>query len=321
MSPKTLLEKNLNFAVLKTNFKNIGARTEDKIRDYYKVGDLIFSVYTDKLTVSDVVIGSVPFKGQCLKTIFVKHAQGLSHICPNNLVYDLDPNVIVTKNYKPIPIKVVVRRYLAGTGYRLYVENSGFIGGVRLPPGLSEFSRLSELSISPCLREVPRVDSTFPSVDYLVRSKVISQELWYELEKKAATLFQSSEQYFLEKNLILADTTYEFGFLRDEVVLLHDIHSFKSSRFWEKSTFESCLKKRISPVSFDKDRVRRWFSSRQIISESGLPPMMEEWKIAIGVHILDCTSKILGQNFVPFEDLNPHVRIERAIREYLNSST
>ena len=241
-----------------------------KVRDIYDAGDSLLLVATDRLSAFDVILPTViPEKGRLLTAIATYWFDMTSHICPNHLVTTdistldlsvdererLDGRTMVGKKARRIDIECVVRGYLAGSGYKEYKE-AGTLAGERLPSGLQLGDALPELRFTPAIKNDHGHDEN------VSRQQLASQlgpEVASKLEKISLDIFAFASRHAAKAGFILADTKFEFGWLNDEIILIDEILTPDSSRYWDASNVEPGME----PPSFDKQLIRDWLEFQQ----------------------------------------------------------
>jgi len=227
-----LLESALQINHVDKSFKG-------KVRDNYITNDGFFiSVVTDRISAFDHVFNfGIPGKGQILNQIanfFLTKAQG---ICANWFIYSPHPAVTIGLYCKPIPVEIVVRGYLAGHAWRLYKSGERQICGVPLSENLIENQKLSSPIITPAVKNSIGHDIDI-SKEELLKQDYLTQVQWDFIEKKALALFEFGQTYAESRNLLLVDTKYEFGFHNEDIILMDEIHTPDSSRYFVKDLYE-----------------------------------------------------------------------------------
>lgn len=245
-----------------TNFSNLGERKVGKVRDIYFQPDKLILVATDRHSSFDRIIAHIPNKGAVLNLSSAFWFRETADIVPNHVIAVPDPNVTVAKRVKPLPVEAVVRGYLTGTTstaiWTRYSAGDRQFGGLTLPTGLPKNARLPRPLFDPTTKEDAH-DRTLTQEE-LVAEGFISQKLLDQVRETALKLFTRGQNIAALHGLILVDTKYEFG-LDDngQLVLIDEIHTPDSSRYWKLGSYEDRLARGEEPEYFDKEFLRIWF--------------------------------------------------------------
>jgi len=255
-----------------------------KVRELYGLDDKILMVATDRISAFDYILPTaIPDKGKVLTQISAFWFDYTRDIIPNHLlsadVKDLPDSLasfreilrdrmMIVKKTKKIDIECVVRGYLAGSGWKEYQETNS-ICGVKLPAGLKESERLPSPIFTPATKEETGHDE---NIDQKELEKRIDKALAERLKKISLALYEKASAYALKKGIIIADTKFEFGFIDNQLILIDEILTPDSSRFWEKNKYRTG----ISPESLDKQFVRDYLIGIEWDKTSSPPPLPEE---------------------------------------------
>jgi phosphoribosylaminoimidazole-succinocarboxamide synthase len=255
-------------------------------------------VTTDRISAFDVVLGLIPFKGQVLNQLSAWWFEQTKDIVPNHLLAVPDENAVIAKEAKPLPIEVVVRGYLTGSTktslWTLYQQGTRDAYGIMLPNGLEKNDPLPKIIITPTTKAEQGGHDQQISRQEILESGLVSAKLWEEVEKVALALFARGQKLALERGLILVDTKYEFGTINDSLILIDEIHTPDSSRYWTQSSY---LADKSQPHSIDKEFLRLWFNQRNY-NGSGTPPVMPEDFIAeVAARYISAYEQITGLAF------------------------
>jgi phosphoribosylaminoimidazole-succinocarboxamide synthase len=295
-----------------TDFAWLGEPIRGKVRDSYVVGSKRILIATDRLSAFDRIVTSVPGKGQVLTQMARYWFEKTCEIVPNHMISMPDPNVIVGHEMNIIPIEVVVRGYLAGSGWRDYAKH-GTVSGVELPTGLLEFDKLPEPIITPSTKAL-QGDHDEPIAEaQIVRDGIVDTKVWRYIREKALELFEFGSRDVSSRGLVLVDTKYEFGLLDGKVVLADEIHTLDSSRFWVAGSLDERKREGLPPAMLDKEPVRRWLAERGFSGEGDIPEIGEDYCQWLMEHYRSCAEQIIGEE-VSFNLAEPVARIESALR-------
>ena len=248
-----------------------------KVRDNYAVGDdRILMVASDRLSAFDVIMGEpIPGKGELLTQMALFWFDKLGHICPNHLTGEAPESVVqpeevaqvrgrsmLVKRLQPIMIEAVVRGYLAGSGWQEY-QASQSVCGVPLPPGLSNAAKLPQPIYTPAAKA--QVGDHDENIPYERTVEMVGEPLAAQIRDAALRLYQEAAAIALEKGMIIADTKFEFGLTEDgQLVLMDEVLTPDSSRYWPVEGYADALAKGENPPSFDKQFVRDWLAQAQV---------------------------------------------------------
>jgi len=313
MISNDLIKTQIKHVLEKTEFSNIGERYQGKVRDTYRVGDKRILITTDRLSCFDVVVTTIPWKGAVLNALAVHWLNLTKNIIPNHLISSPHPNVMVSKNCKVIPIEVVVRAYLAGSGWRAYRDGQT-LSGIRLPAGYVEFSKLEHPMITPSTKAKIGDHDEPISEDEIIAQRIVSAEQWNAIRTAALNLFSFASQEVSKRGLILVDTKFEFGFVDNNIVLVDEIFTLDSSRYWVADSYEKNIAEGIAPQMLDKEPVRRWLLEQGYSGNGPIPQFSDEKRVEIAQHYISSFERITGKEFnAPVGD--ELQAIERAIAQ------
>ena len=225
-----------------------------KVRDSFRINDKQrMIVVTDRLSAFDNVLKTpIQFKGSVLNGISNFWFQKTSHIIPNHFIKQIDPNITLVKEVGPIKVEMVVRGYLTGSMWRYYQDGKREFSGVTVGDGLKKNQKFPEPILTPTTKE--DVDREI-SPDEIIKSGLCTKKVYKQITEAALALYAFGSEYLLKKGIILVDTKYEFGLLNDKVILMDEIHTPDSSRFWLKDDYD---KHPETAEQIDKEFVRQW---------------------------------------------------------------
>lgn len=300
--------------VARTELAGLGERYEGKVRDCYTKGDVRILVTTDRLSAFDRLLTTIPYKGQVLNSLAARWFSLCDDLVSHHLIDVPDPNVMVVRNCSMVPFEVVVRGYLAGSAWRSY-EKGGKVSGVALPPGLREFERLPEPVITPSTKaEVGGHDEPVSEAEILA-SGLVERKVWEQMRERSLALFERGSAFAAGRGLLLADTKYEFGLAGGKLLLVDEIHTLDSSRYWVAESYPEKIGRGEAPEMLDKEPVRRWLASQGFMGEGAVPEIPDEMRLGVSRHYVSSFERILGEPFVPVKgDAGP--RIERNLVGY-----
>ena len=318
---KERIKAEINNTLTSTNLST-GIKKTGKVRDQYNLGNQMALVTTDRQSAFDRVLASIPFKGQVLNLTSAWWFDQTKEIIPNHIINIPDPNVTLAKKCKVFPIEFVVRGYITGsTNTSLWtVYNKGdreYCGNV-LPEGLIKNQKLSTNMLTPTTKEEHHDRPITPAE--IVNENWMTKEDWEYCSNKALELFSFGQKKALEHGLILVDTKYEMG--RDKtgtIVLIDEIHTPDSSRYWIADTYEKQMDKNQEPENIDKEFLRLWFMDNcDPYNDRTLPPAPPELVTELSSRYIYLYETITGGLF-PFPDKNKSInkRIHDNLKELI----
>jgi phosphoribosylaminoimidazole-succinocarboxamide synthase len=266
----------------RTDFSHLGVRREGKVRDSYVDGGVRTIVTTDRLSAFDRILGTIPFKGQVLNEIANYWFDATSDIVPNHLLAVPDPNVVRVRECVPVPLEFVVRAYITGVTktslWFAYEAGARNIAGNLLPDGLRRNERLAAPVLTPTTKF--EVHDRNLGRDDAIAEGLVTAELFDRCADVCFRLFARGTQLAARRGLILVDTKYELGLLGDEVVLMDEVHTPDSSRYWYADTYDEHFQQGKDQRALDKEPLREWMAERGFRGDGDAPVMTDEVRIA-----------------------------------------
>jgi phosphoribosylaminoimidazole-succinocarboxamide synthase len=307
-------------ALKETNFSFEGQTGfyRGKVRDVYYFGDKLGVVATDRISAFDVVLSrAIPYKGQVLNQIAARSLKATADIVPNWVLAHPDPNVTIGLRCEPYKVEMVIRGYLAGHAWRQYQAGRREVCGVSLPDGLRENDRLPSPIITPTTKAAEGHDEDISREEIISRGLVPEME-YRLLEKYTRDLFSRGTELAKQRGLILVDTKYEFGKLRDTVYLIDEIHTPDSSRYFYAEGYEERQQKGQEQKQLSKEFVRQWLIQNGFQGKEGqrVPEMTDERVTQISERYIELYEQVTGEAFVPAENEKMVERIEETIRNF-----
>jgi phosphoribosylaminoimidazole-succinocarboxamide synthase len=291
-----------------------------KVRDVYTLSEnRLVMVASDRISAFDHILPKgIPFKGQVLNQVATYFLDATKDIVPNWLVATPDPCVAVGYACEPIRVEMVIRGYLAGHAAREYKAGKRILCGVVLPEGLIENDRLPSPIITPAVKAEEGHDEDISREDILLHGHV-SQEVYEKMELYTRELFQRGTEMAFKQGLILVDTKYEFGLLNGEVVLIDEIHTPDSSRYFYADGYEERQASGMEQKQLSKEFVRQWLIENgfQGLEGQEIPHMPDEFVQIISERYIELYEKITGNQFVKSDTTNSNERIFNNVQAYL----
>ena len=311
-------------AVVKTDLHLPGqiSKYVGKVRDVYTLeGGYLVMVATDRISAFDVVLPKgIPCKGQVLNQIASKFLDLTSGIVPNWKIAEIDPMVTVGRLCEPYKVEMVVRGYLAGHAWREYKAGKRTLCGVPLPEGLRENEKLPHPIITPTTKESEGHDRDI-SREEIIAEGIVQEEEYKQLEKYTLALFEEGTRIAAKRGLILVDTKYEFGRADGQIVLMDEIHTPDSSRYFYAEGYEERLAKGEHQKQLSKEFVREWLMANGFQGQEGqkVPEMTPEVVSGITDRYIELYENITGEAFKKVEGEDPEARIARNIDKFLKT--
>jgi len=286
-----------------TDFTTLGEKKVGKVRDIYIQPDRLILVTTDRHSSFDRIIAHIPWKGQVLNQVSAWWFDQTKDIIPNHVLAVPDPNVTVGKKMKMVPVEAVMRGYLTGVTdtsiWTRYQNGTRQFGDLTLTDGLKKNTKLPQPVFDPTTKEDTHDRAI--STEQMVEEGLITAELLAQVKATATKLFIRGQEVAAKRGLILVDTKYEFG--TDEkgnLVLIDEIHTPDSSRYWQMEGYEESIKNGTEPKSFDKEFLRLWFKEHcDPYKDATLPEAPTELVEELSRRYIQMYEQITAQKFVP----------------------
>ncbi len=283
-----------------------------KVRDVYKLpNNLLVMIASDRISAFDHILPEpIPFKGQVLNKTAIHFLEETQDICPNWFVNSPHPNVSIGYYAEPIKVEMVIRGYLAGHAWREYKAGKREICGVAMPEGMRENQKFPEPIITPATKADEGHDEDIAREEIL-KQGLVEPKIYEQLEKYTRALFQRGTEKAAEKGLILVDTKYEFGIRNGEVVLIDEIHTPDSSRYFYANTYEELLEANKPQRQLSKEFVREWLMEQgfQGLEGQTMPEMPQEFVQSVTQRYIELYEKITGTPFVGNQELKADVML------------
>ena len=310
--------------ITKTDFNFPGQQSvyKGKVRDvYFLENDLLVMIATDRLSAFDVVMPKgIPYKGQILNQIATKMMEKTNDIVPNWLETTPDPNVAVGKKCEPFMVEMVIRGYMSGHAAREYKAGKRELCGVTLPEGLKENDKFPEPIITPATKAEQGDHDEDISRENIIRRGIVSEEDYLKLEDYTRKLFQRGSDIAAGQDLILVDTKYEFGKTAEgEIVLIDEIHTPDSSRYFYKKGYEERQDKGEAQKQLSKEFVRQWLISNdfQGLEGQSVPEMSDAYITSVSERYIELFENITGEKFQKADVSSIETRIQKNVEAYL----
>lgn len=312
---KTLIRTDFNFP------KQINVY-HGKVRDVYDINDdILVMVATDRISAFDVILPKgIPFKGQVLNQIAAKFLDATAHAVPNWKLATPDPMVTVGYKCEGFKVEMIIRGYLTGSAWREYAAGCREICGVKLPDGMKENEKFPEPIITPTTKAEEGHDENI-SKEEIIKRNIVSEEDYAQMEQYTRTLFEIGTKMAQEKGLILVDTKYEFGKREGKVILIDEIHTPDSSRYFYADTYQELFEAGKPQRQLSKEFVRQWLIENGFMGKAGqqVPEMTDAFCESVSERYIELYERITGEKFVKAPEENISQRIETNVLDCLDN--
>lgn len=296
-----------------------------KVRDVYRVAateggqhEQLIMIASDRISAFDHVLPrAIPFKGQVLNQIAAYFLQATRDVCPNWLLETPDPNVAIGHACTPYRVEMVIRGYLTGHAWRTYQSGKRELCGVTLPEGLRENDRFPTPIITPTTKAEEGHDEDISRAQIIAQG-IVTEAEYRQLEAYTHALFERGTAMARAHRLILVDTKYEFGKLNDQIMLIDEIHTPDSSRYFYAEGYEERQIKGAKQRQLSKEFVREWLMANGFQGKDGqeMPTMPDEFVTAISDRYIELFEKVTGMNFEKANTNNITIRIQENLKKY-----
>lgn len=284
-----------------------------KVRDVYTIGnDLLVMIASDRISAFDVILPRlIPYKGQVLNQLAAFMLKATKDICPNWLIETPTGNSSIGYKCEPFKIEVVVRGNLCGHAWRTYNSGQRILCGALMPDDLKENDFFPEPLITPSTKASEGHDEDISEKEIL-KKQLATEEEWNQIKNYALQLFERGKQLAKKQGLILADTKYEFGKRNSEIVLMDEIHTPDSSRYFYAEGFDERQQKGEHQKQLSKEFVREWLIQNEFMGKLGqtVPEMSDKWIETISNRYIELYEKVTGTKFQP-EHLSEEENFEK----------
>ena len=309
-------------AIIKTDFEFPGQKKvyKGKVRDVYTLeNEVLVMVASDRISAFDHILPKgIPHKGQVLNQVATMFLDATKDIVPNWLIGTPDPSVAVGYACEPIRVEMVIRGYLAGHSAREYKAGKRVLCGVALPEGMKENDRFPEPIITPATKAEEGHDEDISREDILAKG-IVPEAIYIQMENYTRSLFQRGTEMAAERGLILVDTKYEFGMRNGEVILIDEIHTPDSSRYFYADGYQERQDNDEPQKQLSKEFVRQWLIENgfQGLEGQQMPIMPDDFVKTVTERYIELYERITGKQFVPADTSDIENRIKENVNEFL----
>lgn len=291
-----------------------------KVRDVYTFSDGILAmVATDRISAFDVVLPKgIPYKGQVLNQLAAYMLDAVADVVPTWKLAVPDPMVTVGYRCEGIPVEMIIRGYLTGSAWRDYKSGAREICGVKLPEGMKENQKFPHPIITPTTKAAEGHDMNISREEIIARG-IVSEADYEEMEQYTLRLFEIGSKLAQEKGLILVDTKYEFGKLNGKVILIDEIHTPDSSRYFYADSYTELYAKGLPQRQLSKEFVRQWLIDNGFMGRPGekVPEMTDEFCLSVSERYIELYEHITGQKFIKSPETDITDRIAKNVLDCL----
>lgn len=315
-----ILAQQIPFCLSSTNFPQLGGKYEGKVRDNYTKDNRRIIIVTDRLSAFDRIICLIPFKGQVLNQIAQFWFEKTKDIIGNHAIEFPDPNVVIAKECKPLSVEMVVRGYITGvtstSAWYHYERGVRDFCGNKLPEGMKKNQKFEKPIITPSTKAEKGGHDKSISPEEILKRGLLTEDKWNQLKKASLALYNRGVEICAKQGIILVDTKYEFGEDQDgNIILIDEIHTPDSSRFWFKNEYEQRLAEGQEQKKIDKEYLREWLADKGFIGEGEIPEIPENVKVETARLYIEAYELITGQEFNA-EVGSVEERIEKNLEKY-----
>lgn len=302
-------------------FSNQTAVYHGKVRDVYSIGEeLLVMVASDRISAFDVILPrAIPYKGQVLNQIASHMLDATASVVPNWKLSSPDPNVTIGWRCEPFRVEMVIRGYLTGHAWRTYSSGKRELCGVALPEGLCEHDPLPEPIITPTTKATEGHDEDISREEIIARN-IVSAADYAVLEEYTRKLFAEGSRMARERGLILVDTKYEFGRRKDTILLMDEIHTPDSSRYFYADGYEERQWRGEAQRQLSKEFVREWLMAGGFMGKEGqtIPTMDDAFVQQISSRYIELYEQVTGKPFEKGDYSDISGRITAHVEEALS---
>ena len=306
------------------NFPGQTSAYHGKVRDMYAIGsDLMVAVVSDRISAFDVILPKgIPHKGQVLNGIASYFLDAVSDIIPTWKLDTPHPNITIGHACQPIRLEMVIRGYLTGHAHRTYASGKRVLCGVSMPEGLREHDPFPEPIITPATKAEEGHDEDISKDDILKRG-IVSEALYTQLERTTRALFQRGTEMAAERGLILVDTKYEFGLFKGELMLIDEIHTPDSSRYFIADGYETRQNEGLQQQQLSKEFVREWLMENGFmgLDNQTMPNLTDTFVQTVSQRYIALYEKVTGMAFEGDTSDDPVADVNRTVKLWISNNS
>jgi phosphoribosylaminoimidazole-succinocarboxamide synthase len=319
MIPDDKLREQLAHTLKQFDAPALGELYRGKVRDNYSRGDRIVMVTTDRISAFDHVLGTIPFKGEVLSRLTSFWFDKVKDFAPTCVLDTPDPSVMVVKRAQPFPVEIIIRGYITGSLWRDYGAGKAGAYGIAWPAGLTKDQKFPEPIVTPSTKAQYGKHDEPISEKEIVEKGLVPAALWRQATELAHALFRRGQQWAASRGLILVDTKYEMGIADGKLVVIDEIHTPDSSRYWIAKGYEERLAAGKDQEMLDKENIRQWLITTHGFSGHGTPPALtEDVRILLARKYIEVFELLTGEKFEsPVGSVDARIRANLKAKGYL----
>ena len=276
-----------------------GKHYRGKVRDNYSLDDdRLLMITTDRVSAFDHVLGSIPFKGQILTEIANFWFNKTKDIVPNHIIDSPDPQVLIAKKAKTLPVEVIVRQYITGSLWREYSQGINGQYGFMLSNNLKKDQKFEKPILTPSTKADYGLHDEPISREEIIEN-LVDEKIYSKAEEYALKLFEAGQKWAHSRGLILVDTKYEFGIYKGELIVIDEIHTPDSSRYWKKDSYLDNFNNNKAQNMLDKENIREWLMNKGFKGEGVPPKLTDEIRIFLSEKYIELFKELTGCDFIP----------------------
>jgi phosphoribosylaminoimidazole-succinocarboxamide synthase len=298
MIPETQIRAQLAHTLKEIDLPGLGELYRGKVRDNYGRGDRIVMITTDRVSAFDHVLGTIPFKGEVLSRLTLFWFDKIKDLAPTHLIEAPDPSVMVVRKAQALKVEIVIRGYITGSLWRDYQAGKAGAYGVEWPRGLRKDQKLDQPVITPSTKaEYGKHDEPISEREIL-EQRLVAPDVWREATGIARRLFARGQEWAASRGLILVDTKYEMGIAGGELIVIDEIHTPDSSRYWVAEGYPDRFARGLEQEMLDKENIRQWLIQEHGFSGHGKPPpLSDDVRVMLATKYIQVFEKLTGTSF------------------------
>ncbi len=298
MITESSIRAQLPYTLRQVDLPALGQLYRGKVRDNYSHGDRIVMVTTDRVSAFDHVLGTIPFKGELLSRLTLFWFDKVKDIAPTHLLSSPDPSVMVVTRAQALPVEIVIRGYITGSLWRDYQAGTASAYGIDWPAGLKKDQRFDHPIITPSTKAQYGKHDVPISEAEILRQGLVESGVWREATSVAHRLFQRGQEWAASQGLILVDTKYEMGIADGKLVVIDEIHTPDSSRYWVADSYQERFAGGLEQEMLDKENIRQWLIREHGFSGQGQPPQLsDDVRVMLATKYMEVFERLTGQAF------------------------
>jgi len=294
---ENFIKENLDKTFFGIEEKDVPAGTKlfkGKVRDTIDLGKELLIITSDRISAFDRILSTIPFKGEVLNKMALYWFSKTEDIIKNHISKVISARTILVKKCEVLPVEVIVRGYLTGSAWRDYSKGKD-VSGIKLPEGLKFNHKFETPLLTPSTKaDIGEHDQPISSEE-IVKTGLVDEGIWKQVENAAFALFKRGTELAARQGLILVDTKYEFGMLNGELVLVDEVHTPDSSRFWYSSSYNELYSAGKEQKQLDKEFFRQWLIERGYMGDGECPEITDDVRVEVAQRYIDSYENITGE--------------------------